>query len=193
MVSQQKQGSSLNLVLVALAIWLLFFNGLTKVKEWSSSGQARDIATTIERGGQRFVATAQAVPAAAPAAQPTTKPIVAPAAVSTGAVVVPQSMPRLATATPPPPTAIPPTPLPEVQAVYDALLVEPTPIPLQPCEAGKETYITSPVQVLNPRGMPIGEARGRSCVSDQDAHDNANAQAQAVMDQDKQAHPEAWR
>jgi hypothetical protein len=184
------------ILMVLFVFWLLFMNGLSQVKQWSASGAPKDIVTTIGRGAQRVLAT----PAAAPAdSRPTARvkqPAVpaAPAArPSAAAVVVPQGQPQIATSVP---TALPtnvPTAAPAVQAVYTALLDTPTAIPLQACEAGKETFVTSPVTVLNPKGMPIGEARGRSCVSQQEAHDNANKLAQQVMDKDKAAHPEAWR
>jgi hypothetical protein len=95
-----------------------------------------------------------------------------------------------------PPTAVIPTVSAETQKIYDAIIAGPeslTPIPLAACESGAETYVTTPVRVLNQQGMPIGEVRGRSCVSDQEAHDNATKLAQEVMDKDKLAHPDAWK
>jgi hypothetical protein len=203
---RNSQTSPAWLLLIAVVFWLFFMNGLSTVKHWGASRAPADVAGTISRGVDRALATS------APLSRPTA-PIAAPIAGSgapavdvkaaiaaynatqqaAAAVVVPRGMPQIATSVP---TAAPPEPTappPSIQAVYTALQVTNTPIPLPACEVGKETYVTTPVRVLNPRGLPIGEARGRSCVSEADAHENAAKNAQEAMDRDKALHPENWR
>lgn len=123
---------------------------------------------------------------AVPASQPVAQPAIAPA-------VIPQGQP---TAAPVLPTMPLPTPVsPEVQSVYSAVLAGPealTPVPLEACAAGSETFVTSAVRVLNMRGFPIGEVRGRSCVSAEEAHRNASLLAEEAAAADKAAHPENW-
>lgn len=180
-------------IAITLVIWLLFFGGLSTIRQLLAPGTIGPAVATIQEGARRLVATPAvsiSTPAPAPAVAPT---VVIKAPAVAAPLVVPRGMPQLATT---PPTPLPteaPTAAPDVQAVYASLYTEPTPIPMEACEAGRETYITSPLIVKNLRGIPIGETRGRSCVSVQDAHDNANALALAMIEKDKAEHPEAWK
>jgi hypothetical protein len=161
---RNSQTSPAWLLLIAVVFWLFFMNGLSTVKHWGASRAPADVAGTISRGVDRALATS------APLSRPTA-PIAAPPAGSgapavdvkaaiaaynatqqaAAAVVVPRGTPQFATSTPtqapPEPTALPTS----IQAVYTALQESPTAIPLQACEAGKESYITTPVRVLNPK------------------------------------------
>lgn len=159
------------------------------------------VATAIQTGAQRLIATPVVAAAPAPLVPPAPIPpaalptaaVVVPPVPAANAVVIPQGQPQIATATALPPTAVPTAVSAETQAVYNALYVKPTAIPMQACEAGSETYVTTPVKVLNVKHWPIGEVRGRSCVSDQEAHDNATKLSQELMDKDKALHPENWK
>jgi hypothetical protein len=184
-------GSFTGLFIVAVAVWLLFFGGLQAVQNWTQTQATSGVpvVATIQEGVQRIIATP--VRAVAPAPTLPTAAVAAPPAPAANVQVIPQGQFHAE------PTAVPPTAVPapvsaEMQAVYDSLYVKPTAIPLQACEVGKETYITTSVRVLDTRGFPIGEVRGRSCVSDQEAHDNATKLSQELMDKDKALHPENW-
>jgi hypothetical protein len=187
-------GSFIGPAIVVLAIWLLFFGGLQAVQRatqgYATSGAP--IVSTIQEGARRIIAPPVVSAPAAPSVATLPTAVVAKPTVQPNVQVVPQGQFHAE------PTAVPSTAVPapvsaEVQAVYNSLHVKTTAIPLAACEGGAETYITTSVKVLDMRGFPIGEVRGRSCVSDQDAHDNATKMSQEMMDKDKIAHPDAWK
>lgn len=169
------------IIALAAALGYGYLSGNIGIKPVTDTQPPRATIVTVSTS-----APAWTLPTANIVAQPVAQPAVQPV------VVVPQGI-RLPTATAEPPTAVPTALPPAQQAVYDSLFLSPTPIPLPSCEASNETYITSPVRVEALHGFPIGEVRGRSCISAEDAHNQATALAQAMMDADKVNHPEHWK
>lgn len=77
MVNQQQQqqqprpqSSPFWIIVIAVAFWLFFMNGLSMVKQWSASNQAAGVASAIQTGAGRALATAQPLGKLPPAVPP---------------------------------------------------------------------------------------------------------------------------
>jgi hypothetical protein len=146
-------GSYLGYVIVAIAAWLLFFDGYRQLLDFKPP-VATNTTVVVTATAAAIAPGSQSIPTAIIKTQPAGNAVVVP---SKPYESVPSPIPL--------PTEVPPAAIVQNAASYALITTPPTPYPTPECSAQNSTYVTDPVTVLNEKGIPIGSVQGWSCES----------------------------